>query len=875
MPRQIFIAVLTLTVAALAIPCVHCSAQAPGQDPAQDASPRRVESDVFADSPDIDFPLSLFVGNQISGSDLWEIHQILYEINEPFDDLSKAETIYRKALKEQRSDEGEILLAAILSDQKRNDEALRLLAGVIDRDGSNWLALVARSQVRLEIGDQGGAIADSEAAIAVMSETIDGGHVDLLERIDSNIFDADVNFQLLDSPEVLLGLAGLFSVGCFLLCLRWGLRQKYEANGTWWQLLGVSAFVTTIWTIPVAVAAAMTGFNIGHPPGAVWWGFIGIFVFFYIRGTMKPPNLTYVGKEALPECDSPEMLARVDRLSKRIGVATPTVRTQRAMNHASDSAAAFVGGLAPHSIVLYDTILSQLRDDEQDAIIGHELGHVANRSIWVYSAFPPLATSAMVILSFFGGGAFGVMTGSALRVGSFRLLSRWFEYDCDRRAALATSPEATARGLRRIYARHVLGKSGLLPDIVHSTSTHPSLNERIHALDELASSRAAGDGQSVAVSYDAGRVALCRKLVVFFASIWLYLTVYGITATLVNGDLLIPMLALFAAVSGPFVFIMLASRRALRIARIRTTGRWRWSNLTLRRKFGVVSLAGVVVLMVMLGVWPESVTPDVPGANRSSALVTAVALMISLVGILIGFSGTTTHSGKNAKLAQAITGAVQRNDFDGVIEICRNNYDIVKHDKQLRYSGAAALLATRQVEKFIPYCEKIRGDFPHFPPPAISLATVYVDHGEPEKALQALRDIEKDLHKADPLPAVMSSRALVALGQLDEAKQQSDRGLELAPDDVSAMAQAALVAMAMSDFDEADRLIEQGSDLLPAEPLLIVARGERAMINGDWGSLQSERDSLETALAGDRLLNLYGTLARFDEALRQRSSDDA
>jgi hypothetical protein len=123
----------------------------------------------------------------------------------------------------------------------------------------------------------------------------------------------------------------LFSVGCFLLCIRWGLRQKNEANGTWWQLLGVSAYVTAIWTIPLAVAATMTGFDIGHPPGAVWWIFIGIFAFFFIRGTMKPPNLTYVGKEALPECDSPEMLARIDHLSKRIGVATPTIRIQRAM----------------------------------------------------------------------------------------------------------------------------------------------------------------------------------------------------------------------------------------------------------------------------------------------------------------------------------------------------------------------------------------------------------------------------------------------------------------------------------------------------------------------------------------------------------------
>ncbi|MGZ0172920.1 MAG: M48 family metalloprotease [Planctomycetales bacterium] len=494
------------------------------------------------------------MGNQISASDLWEIHQILYEINEPFDDLSKAETICREALKEQRSAEGEIMLAAILSDRKQNDEALSLLTGVIERDGSNWLALLARSKVRLKIGDQGGAIADSEAAAVVMPEIIDGGHIDLFELFDSDIFDVDIDFQSPDSPEVLTGLAGLFSVGCFLLCIRRGLRQKREANGTWWQLLGVSAFVTAVWTIPVTAAATMTGFGIGHQPGTVWWIFIGLFAFVFIRGTMKPPNLTYVGKEALPECDSPEMLARIDQLSKRIGVATPTVRTQRAMHHAGDSSAAFVGGLAPHSVVLYDTILSQLREDEQDGVIGHELGHVANRSIWIYSASQPLQMTAMVILSFLGGGFFGVMAGSAIRAGGFRLMSRRFEYDCDRRAALATSPDAVARGLHRIYARHVISASGLLSDIVHSTSTHPSLNERIYALQRLAASgTAGGDEQSVTVSSDFNRVAFCRKLVVIFAILWLCLTTYGIAATLVNGGALWPMLALFAAVFGPTI----------------------------------------------------------------------------------------------------------------------------------------------------------------------------------------------------------------------------------------------------------------------------------------------------------------------------------
>jgi Zn-dependent protease with chaperone function/Flp pilus assembly protein TadD len=871
-----------ISVIVTCLPILACCEFGFGQDFLEDATRESVRA------PQIENPFSYGMAYQIDSAEFPAVDQILDVLESPNGNLEQAENLCRDALRDQPSDDGQLMLAAILSDRDHDDEALRLLTGIIDRDGSNWQALVARSQVRSKLQDFEGASADSEAAAGIMQmvmfhesddESLDISLFDIFEVDEVDFFDFEILVPR--EPAMLAGMVAIFAISCFGLCLRWGLRQKNEANGTWWQLFGVSAYVTAIWTIPWAVAATMTGLDIGQLPGTVWWAFIGIFAFFFIRGTMKPPNLTYVGKEALPECDSPEMLARIAQLSKRIGVATPTVRTQRAMHHAGDSAAAFVGGLAPHSVVLYDTILSQLRDDEQDAIIGHELGHVANRSIWVYTAVFPLTTTAMVILSYLGGGFFGVMAGSALRAGAFRLMSRRFEYDCDRRAALATSPDSVSRALRRLYARHVLGKSGLLSDIVHSTATHPSLNERIHAMDMLAASGEAADDQSVTVPYDNDRVAFCRKSVVVFSILWLCLTAYGIAATLVNGDSLWPMLALFAAVFGPTFFIVLASRRALQITKARVKGRLRWSNLTLRRKLGTSSLfgCGIFILSVVLfDLDPPKVAVAVPNSDyeiAGPAIAVAVVLMFGTA--ILGFvdKPIDKHAGKKVKLNPLITAAVQRNDFDGVIEICRANYEIIKHDKHLKYSGAAALLATRQLEKFVPYCEQIRKEFPHFPPPAIALATTWLDQGEPAKALEAIRSIQMDLHKLDPMPATMSSRALLALGQLDEARTECERGSELAPDDVSTMAQAACVAMASGDLEEADRLIEQGNDLLPAEPLLIVARGERAILADDKTALQTERDAISAALEGDRLLCLYSILARFDEVLVSDSSDDA
>jgi hypothetical protein len=77
----------------------------------------------------------------------------------------------------------------------------------------------------------------------------------------------------------------------------------------------------------------------------------------------------------------------------------------------------------------------------------------------------------------------------------------------------------------------------------------------------------------------------------------------------------------------------------------------------------------------------------------------------------------------------------------------------------------------------------------------------------------------------------------------------------------------ASLALDRGDREEADRLIEFATSTLPAEPLLIVARGERAILDGDQLTLQHEHDALQGILKDDRLLNLHSCLARLAEAL--------
>ena len=161
----------------------------------------------------------------------------------------------------------------------------------------------------------------------------------------SRIF--QTGFDLRKDPDLIILIVAVHFVVYLIVCLRCGRRQRREAGGSLRNLIAVSLVVALLWTFPVLTAGALHFGNIGNLPGLFWWILMEILALLLVRAMMNPPNFSYVGKDPLPPCDDPEMLARVDALSKSIGVKTPTVRSQRALNTTTDSVAAFVGGLAP------------------------------------------------------------------------------------------------------------------------------------------------------------------------------------------------------------------------------------------------------------------------------------------------------------------------------------------------------------------------------------------------------------------------------------------------------------------------------------------------------------------------------------------------
>jgi heat shock protein HtpX len=224
-------------------------------------------------------------------------------------------------------------------------------------------------------------------------------------------------------------------------------------------------------------------------------------------------------REVTPE-EAPELHAMIDRLcaladmpKPRVGVADVAVPN------------AFATGRSPQrSVVCVTTgILGMLTADEMEAVLAHELSHVAHRDVLVMT----VASSAGIIAGMMSRGAqFGVMFGGGGRrnndnnggvwvallislvvyaISFFltRLLSRYREMCADRSGAYLTlKPRALASALQKISggmqaipqqdlrAASSMNAFFIAPAIKgvsfsQLTSTHPSLEQRLQQLAKI------------------------------------------------------------------------------------------------------------------------------------------------------------------------------------------------------------------------------------------------------------------------------------------------------------------------------------------------------------------------------------------------------
>jgi len=193
-------------------------------------------------------------------------------------------------------------------------------------------------------------------------------------------------------------------------------------------------------------------------------------VLFNIAQWLVAPYLIdgLYGTQSVSESDNPKLCAMVENLSRKIGVKTPRLMMA---NLPIPNAFAYGSPIAGSRVAVTNGLLKELEDEEVEAVVGHELGHLKHRDVQVMmlvsvlpAIFYYLGYSMMMSSAYGrgnrreGSGGLAALLGIASMILYWVLtlfvlgLSRMREYYADRTSALSVEdgPRKLSEALAKI-----------------------------------------------------------------------------------------------------------------------------------------------------------------------------------------------------------------------------------------------------------------------------------------------------------------------------------------------------------------------------------------------------------------------------------------
>jgi STE24 endopeptidase len=232
--------------------------------------------------------------------------------------------------------------------------------------------------------------------------------------------------------------------------------------------------------------------------GAVIMAFLVIMVFLQ-------PVFTRIFNKLTP-LEEGELRTRLTELLEKNGCTVRQISVSDGSKRSTKANAYFGGFGKMKTIVLYDTLLEQMTEDEIIAVFAHEMGHNKHKdtlkllginvinvlmiavSLWAVVSLPEIYKD----FGFDGvnyGFAF-VLAGSVCLafispfIGLFASgLSRKFEYAADKFAADNGYGEALISGLKKL-AKNSFACLTPHPVVVALTYSHPTISQRVEALEK-------------------------------------------------------------------------------------------------------------------------------------------------------------------------------------------------------------------------------------------------------------------------------------------------------------------------------------------------------------------------------------------------------
>jgi Zn-dependent protease with chaperone function/Tfp pilus assembly protein PilF len=694
-------------------------------------------------------------------------------------------------------------------------------------------ARATRGWILLQNGEPQKALADFDATIAIdpRMEYARAGRAQCYQRLGDTVrADAELRaiggrlgdpaFDFFGSFRNEFSNSGaiLPTVAWLLVVVAWviaaicnsvvGWSQKVEASGKLSRFVWVVACLGLIEILPVAVWAVLACGHGGRMDQLPMAGLLTYVSLILTLPYLMPPVRLRGTKEKLPRVDDGPFLARVAELAGKMNVSNPMVRLWPSLA-SSQQALAFAGTIQAPQLVVTDGILRRLQPVERDAIVAHELAHLANGSLWLLAAVVPVGCGVAVAASFYLPVAIALPLGFAFVVGFKRVVSRPYEYDCDRRAARAIGFRETISALAKIHAVHPIPNSGLVSLLVYATATHPSREMRLAALSDAAP---ASDRPDVGISAAAVRG---HRLATWAAlTIWLLAVAVTPAVALQRPELNWLPFPLWIVAGTPLLLLVAAQRRQTTLAKNRMGRSRRWIIPAI--------VAGVIALWVLFHRASGS-SPESPWLLRFVIVMQALAASAA-VAVVIWLLWTE----KTRKLRRNVLLAFQVHDFRRALALGAASPRVVARDHVLRYNMALARAICGDRSAAIAEMDELWGDKPRFPLTALALSQLLLDADQPEKALDVAREVAKLLPR-DPTPPFLEAAALRRLGRLDEAEAACDRALAIEPRDGTVVALQAALACDRGDTERAALSIAIALGYAPGAAYVLVVQAEHAL----------------------------------------------
>jgi Zn-dependent protease with chaperone function/Flp pilus assembly protein TadD len=678
------------------------------------------------------------------------------------------------------------------------DSALRL-------NPSELAARFGRAECYRQLGDFERANAEMQQAGTIdLSDAFPG-----LKHLVSRGANLIAFFSTAAGVWLLVAIAWAI-MSTFNLLVGW--RQTAEASGSLWRLSYVAAGLGVLEILPLGVWAMLVVCQRANLVDA-WLVPAATFISLVATVPMLRPPIRFRGtKTVLPRVNDEVFLNRIAELARSMHVPVPLVRLRPSIT-GSQQALAYVGCLPAPQLVVSDGVLQRLSPAERDAVVAHELGHLANGSLWLLTAVIPVTCAIATGVSHFVPLTVAIPFGFALGTGLRRIVSRPLELDADHHAACAAGFQNTSKALAKIHAVNSLGESGLIPQLAYATSTHPSRAVRLSSLKAAAPSDDLPEIAVCAQTVRRHRIAARAALIV-----WLLTLVVTLTTAVLKPDLPFLALPLWIATLTPTGLMLIAQKRQISVAQ-RRLGRYRIQTAL---------LFGALLAVPVLGSFPDLFRYLFAPLTWFGATEYVLFCPLILIGITLAVGTGTRRRQASRRLRGEMAIAFQVHDFKRVLELGTLAPAAVAKDSWLRYHMAFARALCGERTAAITQFEELWRDAPRFPLTGITLSALLLDGDQPERALEVASRVAQRL-PSDAAPHLLVARSLRRLGRLAEAHRASERALALEPRDGVAHAVAAAIALDSGDFSRAQQLIDTALELAPGEVYVLLVRAEVAL----------------------------------------------